>query len=377
MKVRLCAERLRQFARDEAEVFVAFIGTRLLVCALACGAYEIFQHGEAAVLPSALPWNLFFHWDALWYARIVQHGYEYTPGAASSVAFFPLFPLALGAFRWLTGAWAPFSGFVLSNAALLGAGICLRRVARLDYGGRVPDRAVWFLFLCPATFFHSAGFQESFFLLLSLGALLQARRGRWIAAGILGALLSACHGNGVLILLPLAWEAWCSFSPNEFSARKILSRGACLALVPLGLLAFAGYLFFRFGDALAFAHNQSVFYRELDWPWAGFPTAWSDPWPTGALQLTAAIAGIFLCGMAYRVRLRTSYQLYAIAMLLLTLSTSFLTATPRLLFEISPFYLALALGTIGSEKYFLLALASSTGVMVISLALFVCGYPMV
>ena len=380
MKIRWCAECLRRFAWDEREVLLAFVATRLLICALAVGAFSIFQPGEAKVLPSALPWNLFFRWDAVWYARIVQLGYDYAADTRSSVNFFPLFPLLLGAVRRVTGWGTPFAGFAIANTALLGAGICLRRVALLDFSGRIPERAVWLLFLCPATFFHSAGYPESLFILLSLGAILFARKGRWPASGAAGALLTASHGNALLIMLPLGWEAFVQSRanrPNESSARRFLRSFGWLALVPLGLVSFAAYLYVRFGDALAFAHSQSAFYRQFDWPWTGFPSAWSEPWPNGALQLAAAAAGIFLCGLAYRIRLRPSYQLYAIAMLLLTLSTNFLTATPRLLCEIFPFYLTLAAATAESEKFYLLALTTSTGVMAISLALFVCGYPMV
>lgn len=34
------------------------------------------------------------HWDGRWYLRIAEEGYYYDPGTASSVAFFPAYPLA-------------------------------------------------------------------------------------------------------------------------------------------------------------------------------------------------------------------------------------------------------------------------------------------
>jgi len=36
-----------------------------------------------------------FHGDAVWYCRIADAGYSYTPGQQSSVAFFPVFPMLL------------------------------------------------------------------------------------------------------------------------------------------------------------------------------------------------------------------------------------------------------------------------------------------
>ncbi len=380
MRFRQTADTIPRLVREEAEVVFAFVTTRLLVCGLAWLAYHWIKHGKYQVLPSTLPWNLLYHWDALWYGRIVQRGYDYARGAQSSVNFFPLFPLLVRGFRWLTDAWTPFAGFVISNGALLGAGILLRRLAALDYpGSRIPPRAVWLLFLCPATFFHSAGYAESLFILLSLGGLLLARNGQWVGVGLTGALLTATRGNALLIMIPLAWEARRrnNMRPNKSLGSKVRQSRWWLAMAPLGVIAYAAYLYVRFGDALAFARSQSAFYREFGWPWAGLMPAFSDPFPNGALQLGAAAVGMFLCWLMYRVRMRASYQLYAIAMLLLTLSTSYLTATPRLVCEIFPFYLALAVATSGSRAWYLLALALSACLMAVSLALFVCGYVMV
>ena len=36
-------------------------------------------------------------WDSSWYMRIAEEGYRYTPGEQSSVAFFPVYPLAIRA----------------------------------------------------------------------------------------------------------------------------------------------------------------------------------------------------------------------------------------------------------------------------------------
>lgn len=378
MNARSIPRLLWGWVRPEGEVFLAFVSTRLLACALGWFAFYAVKHGEYQVLPSALPWNLLYHWDALWFGRIVQRGYDYAPGVQSSVNFFPLFPLLLRGFRWLTGAWTPFAGFVISNTLLLGAGVLLRRLASLDYPAstRIGLRAVWLLFLCPATFFHSAGYAESLYLFLSLGAFLLARQARWAGSAVAGALLTATRGNALLILLPLACEAVVQRrnSPNE--KRTIWRSLWWLLLVPAGLMAYALFLHFRFGDALAFGHSQSAFYRTLAWPWSGFVPAALEPFPRGVLQIATALAGIFLSALCFRMRLRASYQIYANLMLLLALSSSYLSALPRLLSEIFPFYLALAAATIRAEGLYLFALAVSTALMTLCLVLFVCGYPL-
>ena len=56
----------------------------------------------------------------------------------------------------------------------------------------------------PAALFFSAVYSESLFLLLSVGAVLAARQGRWAWAGALAALAALTRNSGVLLLVPLA-----------------------------------------------------------------------------------------------------------------------------------------------------------------------------
>src|ERR1700733_3918867 len=110
MKTQLLA-----FFANEREVVVAFFGSRLLLWIVGWFGFFWLKHGEHQIFPGTQLWNLLFHWDALWYARIVAHGYEYTPGAQSSVAFFPLLPIAIYALRAITGLGTALAGFRITN----------------------------------------------------------------------------------------------------------------------------------------------------------------------------------------------------------------------------------------------------------------------
>ena len=48
---------------------------------------------QASDLPMWL--DAWYRWDAGWYFSIAEHGYYYTPGGQSSVAFFPAYPTAV------------------------------------------------------------------------------------------------------------------------------------------------------------------------------------------------------------------------------------------------------------------------------------------
>lgn len=337
-------------------------------------AVEWLPHGQYYVAPGRNLWDLLFHWDALWFARIVTHGYSFVPGEQSAVAFFPLLPACAWGLRALTGMRTALAGCCVANVALLGAALLLRRLVALDFPepSRVPERSVWLLLLSPMTFFHSAFYSESLFLVLSLAALLCARQQRWAGAALSGALATATRGNALVLLLPLIWEA-CIVSGKDPSSNLTRSRW-CLLMVPVGLLAYGTYLHVRFGDALAFAHTQAAFHRELAAPWEGLEIASRYPSPYGAFFIGTVTVALVLCGLAYRGRLRPSYQLYAVSMLLLCLSTTLWESLPRYLSVVFPFYVALAAGTIRSEASYTFVLAASTGMMAICLALFAGGY---
>jgi Gpi18-like mannosyltransferase len=363
------------FLAREKEVLGAFFGTRLLLWILGWLAFHWIKHGEHQIFPGTQLWNLLYHWDSFWYGRIVAHGYDYAPGVQSSADFFPLLPICIYALRAVTGMGTALAGFLISNAALLTAVILLRRLIALDFPppSRVAERSVWLLLLCPMTFFHSAIYTESLFLLFSIGALLFARQGRWAAAGLMGALLTGTHGKGIFILVPLLWEAF-SVSRDEQKGGGIFRSRWWLVIVPGGLIAFASYLHFKFGDAVAFLHGQAAFHRELATPWEGLEIASRYPIPYNYFFIGTAIVAVGLCFLAFFKRIRVSYQLYAGAILVLCLSTTIWESLPRHLSVVFPFYLTLAVATIRSEALYLFSIAVSTGLMTLCLALYVCGY---
>jgi Gpi18-like mannosyltransferase len=373
--------QFRAFLVSEREVIFAFVASRLLVWALAWLAERWLLRGENWVKTGPQLWQLLERWDAAWYRGIVEQGYSYVPGAESNVAFFPLLPICVWLVKHAIGMKTALAGFIVSNLALFAAAVVLRRLVARDYPepSRAPARAVWLLLLCPMTFSHSAMYTESLYLLLSLVAIMAARDGRWLAAGIAGALITATRGNALLIAVPLLWEAVIAHrrgSDCDAAATRMARSRWWLLMVPLGLVGYATYLHFRFGDALAFAHAMAAWGRTMAWPWEGIAGAAGPPYPYGRLLIGSAVVGLLLVVLGFLVRLRTSYLLYATAMLVLYLSTSILHSLPRYLSVIFPFYIAVAVASIRSEAVFIFALVASAGFMAFCLALFVSGYLM-
>jgi hypothetical protein len=199
-------------------------------------------------------------WDTGFYVSIVDEGYKYEGVDLPSVPFFPLLPLVMRALLPLTGD-AVTAGILAANLALLGAAVLFYRLVDGKWGPATADRAVWYLLIFPVSFFGSAIYSESLFLLAAIAALLFARRGRWGAAAAAGFLAGLSRFLG-LIVAPLLFIEWLVRRRGPEADRPPWSALLSSAAVPLGTLAYMGYLQMVFGDALAFKNGSAAWGRE-------------------------------------------------------------------------------------------------------------------
>ncbi|GAA0815272.1 mannosyltransferase family protein [Spirilliplanes yamanashiensis] len=244
----------RAACRAAAAVWAAATVVHLAVTALAW----LPRGGRAPDLWSVvLDWN---RWDAGHYVRIAESGYHLGPGFP---AFFPLFPMLVRAADVVLPGGALVGALVVANAAAFGALAVLHRLAEHEFGPEVAQRAAWYLAVFPTGFFLFIGYNESLFLLLAVGALYAARRGHWWLAGALGALASATRLFGLLLLLPLAIEY---LRHRGWRPRRIRADVLGLALVPLGVVAYAAYCWVDLGDPLAFSTAQDQWGRRYTIP---------------------------------------------------------------------------------------------------------------
>lgn len=187
------------------------------------------------------PWR---NWDGHWYALAAQQGYGFHEAVT---AFFPLYPLLLRGASWLLDGQIELAGVLISNAAFLVALFLLYQLIAIDFPRPIARRTLIYLTLFPTAYYFSAVYSESLFLLLAVGCLLAARRDRWWVAGALGFLAALTRSHGVLLALPLAimflkQQGW---HPLRWRRAPI-----GIFFVPLGLLAYLGYLRYIWKDPL-------------------------------------------------------------------------------------------------------------------------------
>lgn len=243
---------------------LAFLITRMGIMAVAYFSTPIIA--DSSVPPYHLrPDNILLdvfgsRWDTGFYLSIAMEGYRYQGVSLPSVAFFPLLPLAIRATMLMTGD-PLVAGILVANLALLGAMILLYRLVSLSADTSTAERSVWYMLIFPVSFFGSAIYSESLFLLTTIGALYLAYRNRWGLAAIIAFLAGLTRLMGIL-LAPVLFIEWlvrrrqADNSPRPPIWGLVASLGA-----PLGTAFYMLYLQLGFGDPLAFRHASAVWGR--------------------------------------------------------------------------------------------------------------------
>ena len=248
--------------RVAAEVLAAFLLSRMLVIATCAAAYLIDRHTLSG-FPDAFVSKL-LPWDAQHYLDIITNGYVTEGDARLFIVFFPLYPMICRCITFMTGFSAYGVATAVSNAALLGCGVVMYRLMEPEGGATLGRRAMLLMMFNPLTYFFSITYSESVFMLVTLLAVLFARRRRFAAALVLGALASSARLMGLATAVPLYWEllrAWRAAHPEAKGAD--LAKGAALCAlktlpVGLGFVMYMSINWHLFGNATQFL----VFQRE-------------------------------------------------------------------------------------------------------------------
>ena len=304
---------------------------------------ELLRDGPA--FPLAGIWE---RWDACWYMKIATFGYE--PGERS-VAFFPLYPALVSTVGTLTTLPYPFAGLLVSAAGYVAAMTGLLRLVSETHGIRVARWTVRYMSVFPAAFFLLAPFTEAVFLATAVWCLVFARERRWWLALLFGALAGLTRAQGVLLVVPLAWEALLAL--REARATGRLEAGADLRRVALSVAAALApvAVFIAFGLAARAVTGETPIDAQSVWggtdfhpPWVAVAAAASWVIERGdvieALNLAALLGSAALLVVGAR-RIPMTYSLYAWPPLLLIatrVQPTPLTSTTRYVLVLFPIF---------------------------------------
>jgi hypothetical protein len=342
-------------------VLVPWLVARVIVLGALALAHLVVSHDHPDPAAVARVHQGLLGWDAGWYEAIAKVGYA--PLSGQPIRFFPLVPLVTRGLALAPGVSDGVALVVLANLSALAATALLVVLVRRETGDAdLARRSAWLLSLVPPAFVLVMGYAEGTLLLLSVGTFVAVRRGSgasaadgvapsWCWAAVLGFAAALTRPLGVLLVLPVAWEAYRWWSRGRGGARvaSVVAAAAPLA----GLLVFlswsraAGYGFL--GPVRA--QTQAGHHGGLSDPFTTLAhdatgvlhhhvgTALHVPWVLGCLVLVVlcwrrwpAAYGLFATAVVVVALSGTnldSFERYALSAFPLVLTGATLTASPR------------------------------------------------
>lgn len=321
----------------------------------------------------------YFSWDSEFYLEIIESGYDESFPINSpkdvacntgsgfchrNFAFFPLYPILVKYIGDFLSVNYVLIGIIISNICFLLAGIAIFKIAKKLFKKKeISYLSTVFYAFFPFSYIFSSFMSESLFICLFAWAFYFALNKKYILAGILGCLLSASRNTGVLFMIPYIlicfnykWESGEIKENGKFKFKYLLSALIKdykfligLILIPLGLIAFMTYLYFRTGDFLAFIHIQkwwdkpvkglnplfAIFYSLYD-------TSIESSKLIHAMNL-CVLALIVFCLIYACLKMRKQYSLYSILFWILApMSAGTLLALGRYAAVLFPIYIILA-----------------------------------
>ncbi len=275
-------------ARGLAAVLAIWLATRLVVWIGAyCGAMiyvridqrldsPLSKHKERLLLAQSNPLSPEFriyqreianlqpllNFDGKHYRTIVSGGYQYKPVGRDAqphereqnIAFFPLYPMLCMPLVPLMGVNAAM--ITVAHLASLAAAVLIY----LWVSRRVDEPTALFTVACvfclPAACYYSFGYAESVTLLTTVMTLMLIDRRRWIAAAMACAFATATRPTAAGLAAILAIAYW--FLSPASRGKRALSAAALAGVGGLGLLAYAGYLTYRFDSPMVYFTNFKV-----------------------------------------------------------------------------------------------------------------------
>ena len=309
-------------------------------------------------------------WDARHYLYLATHGYGGTGDARNLIAFFPLYPALIGAVA-ATGLPARLAALLISNVAGAFAAILLYEVAVADRDEATAFRAAAFFTVFPTAYFLLVGYTEALFCALAFGAVLAARRQRWLMSGMLGGLAAAARLTGIALLPVLVIE----MVVNRRLLTFLWQALAPPVLVCLGLVVYLATNQLVLGNPLAFlAIQREHWTHSLAAPWVGFASAirsigWRVPWEkltVGAGEIFGGMAAYATATLSW-IRLRPADAAYATVLTVMATFLPFWLSIPRYLLSMYPLFLLV--GRIRKRWVYLpLVAISFVGLIVFGLA---------
>ena len=308
----------------------------------------------------------FANFDGVHYIRIAQDCYE----QEFTQAFFPLYPILIKLFSYITFGNFLLSSLVISNVSFLAGLILFYRMINDIYDHKIAMWSVTFLLAFPTSFYFGSAYSESLFFLLVISYFYLIYKKRIILASLLGAFASAARIIGVFLVF--------SIKPR-FKIPNILP----FLVIPTGILSYMLYLTLVFKNPFYFISAQQVFGQERSvqgivllpqvvWRYIKIiVTAQGVPLLNSIFELSSTILVLTLLFFAYK-KVKGEWLIFSLAAVLIPTLSGTLASMPRYILVAFPMYIILA--QIKSTVIKTIILSIFFILLVVLTALFTRGY---
>lgn len=289
-------------------------------------------------------------WDALWYHRIADWGYGTfipsweAPGLRyDDLAFFPLYPMTVRAVDAVLPVGSVASALLVAWLSAVVAAWGVHAVIDHCYGRRTAIALVLIWGLLPHAVVLSMAYTEPMMTAFAAWALYATLTGRWLTAGVLGALAGLCRPNAVAVTAAVVAAVLADALHRRRTGRPQVPRAwVALAVAPLGWCGYVGWVGARTGDPVRgyfevqrrwgstfdFGHYALHYVKHL----VLFPDTLS------AYVATALCAGaVLLLGLALLDRMPLPLLVYSAVLVVIALGgANFFSSKPRFLLPAFP-----------------------------------------
>ncbi|MFH8517070.1 glycosyltransferase family 39 protein [Streptomyces gelaticus] len=311
----------------------------------------------------AHPWDVLASWDGWWYRQIAEHGYDPQlvpiPGATgpitlegNSAAFFPLYPALMRLVSELTGLGSYGAGMLVSVVASLAAALGIYAVTERLGGRRAGLAAAGLWAVWPGSGAEWAVYSDSLYVALAVWACHAVLSRRWLTAGLLTCVAGLNRPTAGALIAAVAVAALLELWRHR---DDILRPVAAMAVAPLGLLAYIGWVGHEMGDYGGYFKLQSdAWAHEWDYGRHTFKVLTSVPvghsdylsaWPFADLiGVGVVLLALALLLLLIRLRPPAVLMVYTVLTLVLILGSQQIFANvSRYLLPLFPLFLPLAL----------------------------------
>jgi len=277
------------------------------------------------------PWE---RWDVSWYVRILDEGYRSGNGTD---AFHPLFPWLARPLTYV-GLEPVLALMLVALAASMAFVVVFRHLAAMDSSPGQVETATLLLLFFPIAFVLFAPYTEGLFLFFAASTLWLARRRRWWWAGFAGAFAVLTRQQGVLLLLPFAWELWEAHRRNVWSTLRDWRTWTASGLIPGALVSWGLYRVLVVGGTqldptTAYTLVHSLFFSPsagmvgaehvFTWPWHALWLALARVWamPDLDLLVNLALSAAFLVAVVLAwPHMHAAHRVYVVGVVWISLS---------------------------------------------------------